>query len=212
MEFDAAGSESRFAAQPLFESGAGGLVSTAADLLAFGEMMLGNGTREDVRILSRPSIALMTTNQISPEQARPEDFFPGFWESHGWGLGLGIDTERRELFMTPGRFGWDGGYGTSFYVDPVEDVIGISADPAGLERRWTPAGAAGLLERHVPGARLDLHTLSISADMVAGLYSAIAPPNAARFLVYPHHATGLASLSLSSLKPWRDAAIPGARR
>lgn len=125
MEFDAAGSESRFAAPPLFESGAGGLMSTAADLLAFSEMMLGNGTREDVRILSRPSVALMTTNQISPAQARPEDFFPGFWESHGWGFGLGIDTERRELFMTPGRFGWDGGYGTSLYVDPVEDVIGI---------------------------------------------------------------------------------------
>ena len=125
IEFDAAGSASRFAAHPLFESGAGGLMSTAADLLAFGEMMLGNGTREGVRVLSRPTIALMTTNQISPEQARPEDFFPGFWESHGWGLGLGVDTGRRELFMTPGRFGWDGGYGTSFYVDPVEDVIGI---------------------------------------------------------------------------------------
>jgi len=125
LEFDAAGSTSHFAAQPLFESGAGGLLSTAADLLAFGEMMRGNGTREDVRILSRPTVALMTTNQISPEQARPEDFFPGFWDSHGWGLGMGIDTERRELFMTPGRYGWDGGYGTSFYVDPVEDVTGV---------------------------------------------------------------------------------------
>jgi CubicO group peptidase (beta-lactamase class C family) len=141
IEFDAAGSESRFAAQPLFESGAGGLLSTAADLLAFGEMMRGNGTREDVRILSRPSIALMTTNQISPEQARPEDFFPGFWDSHGWGFGLGIDTERRELFTTPGRFGWDGGFGTSFYVDPIEDVIGILL----TQQAWNGVGLPTVL-------------------------------------------------------------------
>lgn len=125
VEFDAAGAESRFATPPLFESGAGGLVSTAADLHAFGEMMLGNGTRGDVRILSRPSVLLMTTNQVAPEQANPADFFPGFWETHGWGFGLAIDTKRAELFMMPGRYGWDGGYGTSLYVDPTEGVIGV---------------------------------------------------------------------------------------
>jgi CubicO group peptidase (beta-lactamase class C family) len=124
-EFDVAGPESRFASPPLFESGAGGLVSTAADLLAFGEMMRGNGTRGDVRILSRPSVALMTTNQIQPDQVQAADFFPGFWDTHGWGFGLAIDTVRAELFMTPGRYGWDGGYGTSLYIDPTEDVIGV---------------------------------------------------------------------------------------
>jgi CubicO group peptidase (beta-lactamase class C family) len=125
MEFDVAGGESTFASKPLFESGAGGLVSTAADLLAFSEMMLGSGTRGDVRVLSRASVALMTTNQIRPEQAHAADFFPGFWDTHGWGFGLGIDTARAELFMTPGRYGWDGGFGTSLNVDPTEDVIGI---------------------------------------------------------------------------------------
>ena len=125
VEFDAAGPESRFASPPLFESGAGGLVSTASDLLAFGEMMRGNGTRGDVRVLSRPSVALMTTNQVRPEQVNAADFFPGFWETHGWGFGLAIDTERAELFMSPGRYGWDGGFGTSLYVDPTEDVIGV---------------------------------------------------------------------------------------
>jgi CubicO group peptidase (beta-lactamase class C family) len=101
------------------------LVSTAADLLAFGEMMRGNGSREEVRILSRPSVALMTTNHIRPEQVQAVDFFPGFWETHGWGFGLAIDTARAELFTNPGRFGWDGGFGTSLYFDPTEDVIGI---------------------------------------------------------------------------------------
>ena len=142
MEFDVAGAESRFASPPVFESGAGGLVSTAANLLAFGEMMRGNGTRGDVRVLSRASVALMTTNQIRPEQATAADFFPGFWDAHGWGFGLAIDTARAQLFMTPGRYGWDGGYGTSLYIDPIEDVIGVlltqqTWDGVGLPRVLT---------------------------------------------------------------------------
>jgi len=124
--FDSA-EESRFAQPPVFESGAGGLVSTVDDLLAFGEMMLNNGTYEDERILSRPSIELMTTDQITPEQkaASKSEFFPGFWDSHGWGFGMAIDTRRDNLRQTPGRYGWDGGYGTSWYVDPTEELIGI---------------------------------------------------------------------------------------
>lgn len=124
-EIDTNAPDSRFATPPIFESGAGGLVSTAADLLAFGEMMRGNGTRGDVRIISRPTVALMTTNQIMPEQADPASFYPGFWATHGWGFGLAIDMKRAEIFSTPGRFGWDGAYGTSLYVDPTEDVIGV---------------------------------------------------------------------------------------
>ena len=137
VEFDVAGPASRFTSPPLFESGAGGLVSTAADLLAFGEMMRGNGTREDVRILSRPSVALMTTNQIRPEQVQG-DFFPGFWDSHGWGFGLAIDTSRAELYMTPGRYGWDGGFGTSLYIDPTEGVIGVLLTQQSLDGTGLP--------------------------------------------------------------------------
>jgi CubicO group peptidase (beta-lactamase class C family) len=124
--FDSA-AESRFAQPPTFESGAGGLVSTVDDLLVFGEMMLNNGKYGDERILSRPSIELMTTDQISPEQkaASQSEFFPGFWDSHGWGFGMAIDTRRDNLWQTPGRYSWDGGYGTSWYVDPTEELIGI---------------------------------------------------------------------------------------
>jgi CubicO group peptidase (beta-lactamase class C family) len=119
--------ESRFAQPPAFESGAGGLVSTVDDLLVFGEMMLNNGKYGDTRVLSRPSIELMTTDQITAEQkaASRADFFPDFWDSHGWGFGMAIDTRRDNLWQTPGRYGWDGGYGTSWYVDPAEELIGI---------------------------------------------------------------------------------------
>ena len=82
--------DSRFGSPPAFESGAGGLVSTVDDLFAFAQMMLGKGKLGDERILSRPSIELMTTDQITPEQkaASASDFFPGFWDSNGWGSAL----------------------------------------------------------------------------------------------------------------------------
>lgn len=126
-EFDAVGAESRFARPPVFESGAGGLVSTVDDLHAFARMMLDDGEYEGRRILSRPSIALMTTDQVpeAVKTASANDFFPGFFDKSGWGLGVAITTRRDHLWETPGRYGWDGGYGTSWYVDPAEDLIGI---------------------------------------------------------------------------------------
>ena len=106
--------EAGWPSPPAFESGGGGLVSTVDDYLAFGRMMLNNGKYGDERILSRPSVELMTTDQITPRaEGGVQPFFPGFWDSHGWGFGLAIDTRRDDLRRTPGRFGWDGGYGTS---------------------------------------------------------------------------------------------------
>jgi CubicO group peptidase (beta-lactamase class C family) len=130
--------DSRWASPPAFESGAGGLVSTVDDLFAFAQMMLGNGKLGDERILSRPSVALMTTDQITPEQkaASASDFFPGFWDSNGWGFGVAINTHRDNLAATPGRYGWDGGYGTSWYVDPAEELIGVLL----TQRAWDAAG------------------------------------------------------------------------
>jgi CubicO group peptidase (beta-lactamase class C family) len=115
-----------YAARPcLFESGAGGLVSTADDLLAFGEMMLPNGTPGGERILSRPSIELMTMDHLTPEQKALSPFFPDFWSTRGWGLGLGVVTARGNVAEVPGRFGWDGAFGTSWFVDPKEELVGV---------------------------------------------------------------------------------------
>jgi CubicO group peptidase (beta-lactamase class C family) len=115
----------RFAAPPLFESGSGGLVSTVDDYHAFCRMMLNKGLHGRERILSRPSVELMTTDQINPAQKSASPFFPGFWDSHGWGFGVSIITHRDDLAHSPGAFGWDGGYGTSAYTDPKEEMIGI---------------------------------------------------------------------------------------
>jgi CubicO group peptidase (beta-lactamase class C family) len=113
-----------YARPPAFESGAGGLVSTADDLLAFGRMMLGVGDRE-ARVLSRPTVELMRMDHLTAEQKAISPFFEGFWAAHGWGLGLGVVTGRAEPADVPGRFGWDGAFGTSLWMDPRENLVGV---------------------------------------------------------------------------------------
>jgi CubicO group peptidase (beta-lactamase class C family) len=110
---------------PVFPSGAGGLVSTIDDYLAFAQMLLSFGAYGGARILSRPSVELMTTDQLTEEQKAVSGLFPGFFEDYGWGLGVCVFTKRDELWAVPGRYGWDGGLGTSWYSDPHEDMITI---------------------------------------------------------------------------------------
>jgi CubicO group peptidase (beta-lactamase class C family) len=108
---------------PAFPSGAGGLVSTIDDYLAFGQMMLSQGKHGGERILSRLSVELMTTDQLTPEQKEVSGLFPGFFDSQGWGLGVSVVTRRDDIAAVPGRYGWDGGMGTSWYSDPKEEMV-----------------------------------------------------------------------------------------
>ncbi len=118
---------------PAFPSGAGGLVSTIDDYLAFGQMMLNKGTHEGTRILSRPSVETMTTDQLTPAQKAVSGLIPGYFDSHGWGFGVSIVTRRDDVASVPGRFGWDGGLGTSWLSDPREDMVAILM----TQRAWT---------------------------------------------------------------------------
>ncbi len=110
---------------PAFEAGAGGLVSTVDDMAALGRMMLNKGAYGRERVLSRPSIELMTMDHLTPEQKAASPFFANFWNDHGWGFGLAVITGRNDLSGVPGRFGWDGAFGTSWYVDPREEMVGV---------------------------------------------------------------------------------------
>ena len=118
---DAAGSA--WQPPPAFESGGGGLVSTLDDCFAFARMMLGQGRYASEQVLSRASVELMTSDQLTPPQREGADMF--FGANRSWGFGMAVDTRRDEVFRMPGRFGWDGGLGTSAYTDPVNGVIGI---------------------------------------------------------------------------------------
>jgi CubicO group peptidase (beta-lactamase class C family) len=113
----------KFSSPPVFENGSAGLVSTADDFNAFAQMMLNGGRLGSERILSRPSVELMTTDQITPEQKLGSELFLG--DIRGWGFGMSVFTGRDNLFTSPGRFGWDGGFGTSWYSDPREQLTGI---------------------------------------------------------------------------------------
>jgi CubicO group peptidase (beta-lactamase class C family) len=118
---------------PAFPSGAGGLVSTIDDFLAFAQMLLNKGGSGGERILSRPSVELMTTDHLTPAQKAASGLVPGYFASHGWGFGVSIATERDDLAATPGSYGWDGGLGTLWRSDPREDMVTILM----TQRAWT---------------------------------------------------------------------------
>ena len=62
----------------------------------------------------------MTTDHLTPEQKAEAPLF--FGDGSGWGFGVGVVARRDDVSATPGRFGWAGGYGTSGYSDPEEDM------------------------------------------------------------------------------------------
>jgi CubicO group peptidase (beta-lactamase class C family) len=114
---------SAWGSEPPSESGGGGLVSTVDDYLAFSRMLLNKGRHGREQILSRATVDLMTSDQLTPAQREGSEIFFG---AHGsWGLGMQVDISRREIYHNPGRFGWTGGFGTTAYTDPVEGMIGI---------------------------------------------------------------------------------------
>ena len=108
---------------PAFPSGAGGLVSTVDDYLTFGQMLLNQGKHGSTRILSRPSVEAMTTDQLTAEQRASAGPFLG--DNRSWGFGVSVVTKCDDVAAVPGRFGWDGGLGTSWSSDPKEDMVAI---------------------------------------------------------------------------------------
>lgn len=105
-----------------FYSGGGGLAGTAEDYLRFTQMLLNGGQLDGVRLVSRKTLEAMTTNQIG-ELPLWQDAY----RNYGFGLGFRV---RKELGQTQtlgsiGEFGWGGAYGTYFWVDPKEKMIGI---------------------------------------------------------------------------------------
>jgi CubicO group peptidase (beta-lactamase class C family) len=110
---------------PAFESGGGGLVSTPDDFLAFASALLAGGVHRGERALSRPSVTLMTSEQLRPDQLTASGFQPGYFDDIGWGFGMSVRTRRTHLGPSVGTYGWPGLYGTSWYNDPAEDMAMI---------------------------------------------------------------------------------------
>jgi len=115
--------DSEYSRPPAFESGGGGLVSTVDDYYAFCRMMLNRGEWGGVRILSEASVDAMTSDQVSPAQREGGEIF--FGDHSSWGFCMAVNIGGDKAWMVPGRFGWDGGFGTSAYSDPKNDFVGI---------------------------------------------------------------------------------------
>ena len=114
---------SAWSAPPPSESGGGGLVSSMDDYFSFSRMLLNKGRHGREQILCRATVELMTSDQLTREQRAGSELFFGSHSS--WALGMAVDIGRSEIFHTPGRFGWTGALGTTAYIDPSREMIGI---------------------------------------------------------------------------------------
>jgi CubicO group peptidase (beta-lactamase class C family) len=108
---------------PVFPSASGGLYSTADDYTKFARMMLGKGKLGSVRILSRPSVELMTRDYLTKEA--PDSYFisNNFFDAAGFGFGLQVLKEQADLGPGPGSFWWQGATGVTWSADPKEQLI-----------------------------------------------------------------------------------------
>ena len=90
------------------------LVSTASDYAAFAAMLASAGRHQGKAFLDPALMELLHTDQVPAEAKADDSFFPGFWNGTGWGFGVAVRTMGEHA----GRYGWSGGQGTDFFVDP----------------------------------------------------------------------------------------------
>jgi CubicO group peptidase (beta-lactamase class C family) len=65
----------------------------------------------------------MTSDQVTTAQRAGCEIF--FGNCSSWGFGMSVDIGREEVYQSPGRFGWNGGFGTTAYADPNNGIVGI---------------------------------------------------------------------------------------
>jgi len=98
---------------PRFGDAAAGLVSSVDDLLAFARMLAGGGGR----VLDADAVAAMCSDQLTAAQRASGGLGAGFFDEQSWGFCQAVRSD--------GAFGWDGGLGTSWLVDPRRDLVVI---------------------------------------------------------------------------------------
>jgi CubicO group peptidase (beta-lactamase class C family) len=112
---------------PRFPDGAGGLVSTAEDLLRFGRMLLLPGGNP---VLTAGTIAEMTSDQLTPAQLAR--VWPGFsfLGDRGWGYGVSV---------TEWGYSWEGGSGTAWANVPDRDLTVVVLTQRAVDETGLPA-------------------------------------------------------------------------
>ena len=117
-----------------FISGGGGMVSTAADYVRFGQLLLNGGQLDGARLLSPKTVAFMTADHLPPGVAMSPtvtqgmgSLLPSPEQGQGFGLGFAVrkDAGRNFLLGSPGEYYWVGAFGTAFWVDPSEKLVTV---------------------------------------------------------------------------------------
>ncbi|WP_028930987.1 serine hydrolase domain-containing protein [Pseudonocardia asaccharolytica] len=132
-----------FAGPSAFEQLGSGLVSTAPDVLRFFCAMADGGGP----VLGADSVALMTADALTGDQRRQA--LPIVGPGGSWGLATAVDVEAADPWMAPGRWGWDGGTGTTARVDPERGTVGVlltqramTGAQDGFDEFWAAVAAA----------------------------------------------------------------------
>ena len=131
-----------------YDSGGGGLVSTAPDYARFVRMVLRGGELDGTRVLQPETVTEMARNQVAPlragamgsampELAQPYDTFPD--QHTGWGLGFLINPEPGPNGRAPGSLAWAGIFNSYYWIDPASGVGGV------LMSQLQPFGDPGAL-------------------------------------------------------------------
>jgi CubicO group peptidase (beta-lactamase class C family) len=105
---------------PTYLSGGGGLMSTAEDYLQFAQMLANRGELNGKRLLGPKTVELMSSVFVP-------DTLPGRAKGRGFGLSVQVISDHiaANTPISNGSFGWDGAFGTHFWVDPKEKIVGL---------------------------------------------------------------------------------------
>jgi CubicO group peptidase (beta-lactamase class C family) len=119
------GPSARHPGAPLnaYDSGAGGLYSTAGDYARFAQMLLDGGTLDGRTLLGRKTVELMLRNHLTMLDPPVTQFS----DAEGFGIGgyVVLDPARRGQLGSPGQFGWTGAASTYYSIDPHEHLLAI---------------------------------------------------------------------------------------
>jgi CubicO group peptidase (beta-lactamase class C family) len=121
----------RWSRPPAFPDAAAGLVSTVDDLAAFARMLLASGRCPSGEpVLSPELVRAMISDQLTPAQKARGGLGQGFFDGRSWGFCQAV--------YDSGAYGWDGGFGTSWLVDPAHELVVIVLTQRMFERSATP--------------------------------------------------------------------------